>query len=69
MAIPGMDKLVGLIVTIIVLSVASGHGEWVWKGLAYARHVTLKGSRQPWGCPSIFNRQACTHLTSSGTQK
>ena len=60
MGIPGLDRLAGAIVTFIVLSTASGHGEWVWKGIVYMRHHALQEVNQGWGCPSIFNKRACS---------
>lgn len=65
MGIPGLDRLVGMIVTFIVLSMASGHGELVWKGLAYVRHHAFNSARQSWECPSIFNKNACSEVADS----
>lgn len=53
---PSFKEIAGLVTTLVILSVASGHGEWVWKGIAYMRYHALQGANQPWGCPSIFNK-------------
>jgi len=59
MSIPSLSEIVGIIVTFVVLSVASGHGDLVSKGLAELRRVAITNSRQDWGCPSLFGSGAC----------
>jgi hypothetical protein len=55
---PSFSEIVGVIVTFVVLSTASGHGECVWKGIAYAQHAAMKQARSDWGYPSIRFRLA-----------
>jgi len=57
---PSFSEIVGVIVTVVVLSTASGHGEWVWKGIAYVRYTAMKQARSDWGCPSLTGRGACS---------
>ncbi len=54
-----IEKAMGLAALFVGLAMASGHPEWVWKGVAYVRHQALTEVRKPWGCPSIFNDGAC----------
>lgn len=42
---PSFSEIVGVIVTFVVLSTASGYGDWVWKGIAYAQHAAMKQAR------------------------
>ena len=56
---PSFSETVGVIVTFIVLATASGHGDWVWRGIGEMRRVAITQSRQDWGCPSIFDAHAC----------
>ncbi len=56
---PSFSEGVGVITTAIVLATASGHGDWIWKGIAEVRRVTISNARQDFGCPSIFNKSAC----------
>lgn len=56
---PSFSEIVGVIVAFIVLSTASGYGDWVWKGIAELRKVSMSNAKQDWGCPSIFNHGAC----------
>jgi len=57
MSIPSLNEIVGIIATAIVLSVASGHGDLVMKGLVELRRVAI--TSQDWGCPSLFGSSAC----------
>jgi hypothetical protein len=57
---PSLKEIAGLVTTFVILSVASGHGEWVWKGIAYMRYHAVQEANRPWGCPSIFNKNACS---------
>jgi len=56
---PSFSEIVGVIVTFVVLSTASGHGDWVWRGIANAQHAAMNQARSDWGCPSIKFRGAC----------
>ncbi|MEO7163042.1 MAG: hypothetical protein ABI041_08985 [Bdellovibrionia bacterium] len=57
---PSFNEIVGVIVSFVVLSTASGHGDWVWKGIIYTQHAAMKQARSNWGCPSIKFRSACS---------
>jgi len=57
---PSFSEAVGVIVTLIVLAVASGRQDLVWRGIAEVRKVALANARKDWGCPSVFNRGACS---------
>ena len=46
MSIPSLSEIVGIIVTGVVVSVASGHGDLVVKELAALRRVAIASSRQ-----------------------
>lgn len=55
-----LDKLAGTVAVFVIISYASGHREWVWRPLTALRTHVVKEMRKPWGCPSIFNKDACT---------
>jgi len=57
---PSFSEVVGVIVTFIVLSVASGRGEVVWKAIGELRRIAIVNAGQSWGCPSIASRDACS---------
>ena len=57
---PSFSEVVGVIVIFIVLSAASGHGDWVWKGITEIRRVALSNAHQDWGCPSVWNKGVCS---------
>jgi hypothetical protein len=62
---PSFSEAMGVIVTFIVLTTASGHGDVVWKAIAEVRRVAIMNARQDFGCPSIFaGRKACTSYDS-----
>lgn len=61
---PSFSEIVGVIVMFIVLSVASGRGELVWKTIGELRSITFTNARQVWGCPSLTGRSACTGYDS-----
>lgn len=56
---PSFNEAVGVIVTLIVLTVASGRGEFIWKAIGEVRRVAMINSRKDWGCPSIFDKGVC----------
>ena len=62
---PSFSEAMGVIVTFIVLSTASGHGDVVWKAIAEIRRVATTNARQDFGCPSIFNKGACSNYDPS----
>ena len=51
---PSFDEIVGTIVGAILLAVASGHGDLVWKTAAQLRRVALVNAHSDWGCSSRF---------------
>ncbi len=57
--IPSLDKIVAIFFSFWMFAHASGHPEWVWKGIAYVQRHALQDSKRSWGCPSIFSRSAC----------
>lgn len=62
---PSFSEAMGVIVTFIVLSTATGHGDVVWKAIAEVRRVAITNARQDFGCPSIFaGKSACTTYNS-----
>jgi len=57
---PSFSEIMGVIVTFVVLSTASGHGGVVWKVIDEVRKVSISNARQSWSCPSIFaGKGAC----------
>lgn len=58
---PSFSEIVGVIVTFVVLSVAAGRGEVVWKTIGDLRRVALTNARQDWGCPSLTGKSACVN--------
>jgi hypothetical protein len=63
---PSFSEIVGVIVTAVVLTVASGRGELVLRTLGELRRVSMTQAHQGWGCPSIFaGKGACTSYDPS----
>lgn len=60
MSLPSLNELVAVIVTAVVLTVASGRGDLVWKTLGEVRRIAFVNARRDWGCPSLANRSACS---------
>ncbi len=56
---PSFKEMIAVLTTFVVLSTAAGKGEWVWKSLVWFRLYTLQETKKDWGCPSIFNKNAC----------
>lgn len=56
---PSFSEAVGVIATLIVLAVASGREDLVWRAIVEARKVALANARTDWGCPSVFSKSAC----------
>ncbi|MEW6058437.1 MAG: hypothetical protein AB1540_17690 [Bdellovibrionota bacterium] len=54
-----IDKLTVIFFSFWFIAHVSGHPEWIWKGIAYVQYHALKEAQKPWGCPSIFNKNAC----------
>jgi hypothetical protein len=65
MSIPSLNDMVAVIVTAVALTLASGHGDRVWKVLGELRHVAFVSARQDWGCPSLTGKAACTSYDPS----
>jgi hypothetical protein len=63
MNIPSLSSVVAWIVGGIVLLNASGRGQVVWSALAEMRKEAKVATLASWGCPSIFDRRACTRYT------
>ena len=61
---PSFDEFVAVIVAFIVLATASGHGDWVWKGVAEIREIALTNAKQDWGCPSLSGPEALRELSA-----
>ncbi|MGK5081661.1 hypothetical protein WDW37_00025 [Bdellovibrionota bacterium FG-1] len=63
---PSFSEAMGVIVTVIVLATASGHGDWVWRGITEIRRVAITNAQQDFGCPSLFaGHSACTSYNSA----
>lgn len=60
---PSLKEAITAVVSLIAIAVWSGHRDLVWKTIAKTRVAAIKESRKPWGCPSIFDRNACTRWT------
>lgn len=57
---PFFKEAVAVITTFVVLATASGRGDLVRDNLIKLRQHVLKETKKDWGCPSIFNKKACT---------
>ena len=55
---PSLKEAVAVITTLVVLAMASGRGDLVWKTLAQVRHHAITNSRMDWGNPSIWDQNA-----------
>jgi hypothetical protein len=63
---PSFSEVIGVIVTFIVLSAASGRSEIFLQKLGELRRVSIRHAHQDWGCPSIFaGKSACTSYDPS----
>jgi len=51
---PSFKEAVAVIATFVVLAMASGRGDLVWKTLAHVRYHAIKNARSDWENPSIF---------------
>ncbi len=58
------SSLAGTIAVVVTLLNASGYGDLVWKGPAFAHRHVLAETRRPWRCPSIWNKNACSQYDS-----
>ena len=55
-----IKDLITVIGAITLLAYSTGQQEWLWKQIAVLRREALNESRKDWGCPSIFNKAACS---------
>ena len=63
---PSFFEAMGVIAMFIGLSMASGHGDVIWKVIPGARRVAITNARQDWGSPSLFaGRAACSSYHSA----
>jgi hypothetical protein len=53
---PSFKEAVAVITTFVVLAMASGRGDLVWKTIAQVRYHALQGAKSDWGNPSVFNK-------------
>lgn len=60
---PSFSEVMGAIIGAILLAVASGHGDLVWKTIGEVRYAALVNTRADWGCPS-FTPGACASYDS-----
>lgn len=51
---PSFKEAVAVITTFVVLAMASGRRDLVWKVLAEVRHHAITNAKSDWGNPSIF---------------
>ena len=42
-----------------VIAFSNGDQKWIWQQLSELRREVIHLSRQDWGCPSIFSKNAC----------
>lgn len=62
---PSFSEIIGVIVSLIVLTIASGRSEILWKSFSELRRVSVTNAQQGWSCPSIFTgKSACTSYDS-----
>jgi len=57
---PSFSGIVRVIVMFVVLTVASGRGEVVWKVIGEVRRVAIINAHRDWGCPSLTGGSTCT---------
>ena len=53
-------ELAAAITVWVMLAFATGHRQWVYDGIVFARKHAIQEVRKPWGCPSLWHRDACT---------
>lgn len=65
----GLRDLIAVIGAIVILAYSTGQREWLWKQIAVIRQIALNEAGKDWGCPSIFNRSACTNTDTAKRDK
>lgn len=60
-----LKDIIAVIGAVIILAYSAEQSQWLTKQIAVVRQVALYGARQDWGCPSIFDKRACHHITGS----
>ncbi|MFN8792586.1 MAG: hypothetical protein ACK5Y2_14115 [Bdellovibrionales bacterium] len=64
-----VKDLIATIAAVVILAYSTGHREWLWKQIAVVRQIALNEAGKDWGCPSIFNRSACTNTDTAKRDK
>lgn len=54
---PSFKEAAAAITFFVVLAMASGRGDLVWKTLAHVRHHAIKNAKSDWGNPSVFSKK------------
>jgi hypothetical protein len=44
----------------VMFAFVTGHRQWVYDGIVFIRKHAVQESQKPRGCPSIFDRHACS---------
>lgn len=57
-----LKDMITILAAIVLLAHSVGHREWLWKQLTTIRQIALAEAREDWGCPNIFNNDACHSL-------
>lgn len=61
-----IKDLIAAVAISMVFAFSNGNQKWVWKQLGELRHHVIQESKQGWGCPSIFDKNACSTAPKSG---
>lgn len=54
-----LKDILSAITLMTVIAFANGDQKWIWQQLTELRREAIHLSRQDWGCPSIFSKNAC----------
>jgi hypothetical protein len=54
---PSFKEAIAVITTFVVLAMASGRGELVWKTIVQVRYHAIKNAKSDWGNPSVFTKK------------
>lgn len=54
-----LTTLAGTFISLYLGCVAIGRADIPWKMIAELRGKALTGANANWGCPSVFNKNAC----------
>ena len=63
------EKIAGLITAAFISLYAIGRPDLAWKAIAHMRYYALHETSKSWGCPSAFNRGACSGYDPSRYKK